>query len=85
MLGLIRKARARGLKSLSNRGFDNGIAGSGIWLGIALVAGGLRLMGRIGKRKEKIVYTTELVPGQQLVIDHLLETRGGTVVKQRRK
>ena len=76
MLGPLRTARAKGLKALTNRGIDNGIAGSGIWLAIALVAGGMRLMGRIGKRKEKIVYTTELVPGQRLVIRHLHETRG---------
>ena len=58
------------LKTLVRVGFARGIGGSRGWLALGVTAGGLRLLRRLAKREEEIVYLEELRPGQSVVIQH---------------
>ena len=46
-------------------------SGSGIWLGVAIAASGLKLLMRLSKREREVVYRGELAPGERLTIEHL--------------
>ena len=63
------------LKSLVRIGFARGIGGSRGWLTVGVVAGGLRLLRRMAKREEEVVYKEKLLPGQSLVIQHIPRER----------
>jgi len=58
------------LKTLVRIGFARGLGGSRGWLTLGVVAGGLRLLRRLAKREEDVVYLEELHPGQSVVIQH---------------
>jgi Tfp pilus assembly protein PilN len=63
------------LKTLVRIGFARGLGGSRGWLTLGVVAGGLRLLRRIAKREEDVVYLEKLLPGQSLVIQHIPRER----------
>lgn len=46
-------------------------SGSGIWLGVAIAASGLKLLVRLSRRQREVVYRGELAPGERLTIEHL--------------
>ncbi len=46
-------------------------SGNGIWLGVAIVFSGLKLLVRLSKREREVVYRGELAPGERLTIEHL--------------
>ncbi len=46
-------------------------SGSGVWLGVAIAASGLKLLVRLSRRKSEVVYRGELAPGERLTIEHL--------------
>ena len=52
-------------------------SGSGIWLGVAIVASGLKLLVRLSRREREVVYRGELAPGESLTIEHLPRRRDG--------
>ncbi len=58
------------LKTLVRVGFARGIGGSRGWLALGVTAGGLRLLRRLAKREEDVVYLEKLLPGESLVIQH---------------
>jgi len=58
------------LKTLVRVGFARGIGGSRGWLTLGVTAGGLRLLRRMAKREEDVVYLEKLLPGESLVIRH---------------
>ncbi len=44
---------------------------NGVWLALAIVAGGIRLLARWSKREREVVYRGELVPGEKLTLHHV--------------
>ena len=42
--------------------------GNGIWLAAAIILGGLRLLRRWSRRERDVVYSSELAPGERLMI-----------------
>ena len=46
-------------------------SGSGVWLGVAIAASGLKLLVRLSRRQSEVVYRGELAPGERLTIEHL--------------
>ena len=58
------------LKTLVRVGFARGLGGSRGWLALGVTAGGLRLLRRLAKREEDVVYLEKLLPGESLVIQH---------------
>ncbi len=72
-------ASAAGLGRLRDRAFGavwkRARSGSGIWLGVAIAASGLKLLMRLSRREREVVYRGELAPGERLTIEHL--PRGG--------
>lgn len=46
-------------------------SGNGIWLGVAIVASGLKLLVRLSRREREVVYRGELAPGERLTVEHL--------------
>jgi hypothetical protein len=83
VLGMLR-AVGRRLARLGDRlgdiGWSRGSRGSGLWLAVGLVTGGVKLMARLGARKREVLYSRELLPGEVLRISHLLEDRKGRPV-----
>ena len=51
------------LRSLTRRGLRNGMSGSTPWLVVAIAAGGLRLLRRIARDDEEVLYTTVVKAG----------------------
>lgn len=66
---------------LGDLGWSRGSQGSGRWLAIGLVVGGVKLMGRLGTRKREVLFRRQLGPGEALRIAHLLEDRAGRPVR----
>jgi len=62
------------LKTLVRVGLARGIGGSRCWLALGVTAGGLRLLRRMAKREEEVVYLEKLLPGESLVIRHVPRT-----------
>ena len=58
------------LKNIVRIGFARGIGGSRGWLALGVTDGGLRLLRRLAKREEDVVYLEKLLPGESLVIQH---------------
>ena len=69
---------------LFRNGLRRGFLGnSRPWLIIGIVAGGLRLLGRITRRQEKVVFREELKPGTSLVLTHGTEEEPEVVAAAR--
>jgi len=56
------------LRRLTTTGFRRGRGGSRVWIVIASVAGGLRLLRYISRSGEDVVYRTRVVEGDQFEI-----------------
>ena len=56
------------LSRLATTGFRRGRSGSRVWLIIASVAGGLRLLRYISRSGEDVLYRTRVVDGDQFEI-----------------
>lgn len=77
MKKLIAGQAAKQFRRLGDTGLKRGAGGNGVWLGIWLVVGGIRLMSRLGARKREVVFRRVLEPGETLNIAHLLEDMKG--------
>jgi hypothetical protein len=51
------------LRSLTRRGLRNGMSGSTPWLVVGIAAGGLRLLRRIARDDEEVLYRTAVKAG----------------------
>lgn len=51
------------LRRLTANGFRKGMAGSTPWLIVGTVAGGLRLLQRLARDEEEVLYRTAIKPG----------------------
>jgi len=51
------------LRSLTRRGLRNGMSGSTPWLVVGIAAGGLRLLRRIARDEEEVLYRTVVKAG----------------------
>lgn len=51
------------LRRLTSKGFRNGMSGSTPWLLVGIVAGGLRLLSRIARDDEEVLYRTVVKAG----------------------
>ncbi len=59
------------LKKLTTTGVRKGLlGGSRAWTVVAVVAVGVRLLGRLARSEPEVVYCEELEPGQSLLIRH---------------
>lgn len=59
------------LRGLSRTALSRGLGGgSRVWVTIGVVAGGLRLIGKVVGDEPKTVYCEDLAPGQTLIIKH---------------
>jgi hypothetical protein len=56
------------LRQLGTIGWHRGRSGSRTWLIVAAVAGGLRLLGRVTREHEEVLYRTLVVAGDQFEI-----------------
>ncbi len=56
------------LRRLTTTGWRRGRAGSRGWLIVASVAGGLRLLRRVTREREDVLYRTRVVAGDQFEI-----------------
>lgn len=56
------------LSRLASTGFRRSRSGSRVWLVVASVAGGLRLLRYISRRGDDVLYRTRVVPGDQFEI-----------------
>lgn len=72
---------ARVFRKVSDAGWSRGAKGSGIWMAVAFVVGGLRFIARLGSRKRDVVFSQELLPGEVVRVAHLLEDRLGRPAK----
>ena len=51
------------LKRLTRNGFRNGMSGSTPWLIVGILAGGLRLLARLARDDEEVLYRTAIKVG----------------------
>jgi hypothetical protein len=51
------------LKRLTRNGLRNGMSGSTPWLIVGIVAGGLRLLARLARDEEEVLYRTAIKAG----------------------
>ena len=51
------------LRSLTRRGLRNGMSGSTPWLVVGIAAGGLRLLRRLARDEEEVLYRTAIRAG----------------------
>jgi hypothetical protein len=51
------------LRRLSTAGFRRGMSGSRGWLVVAIVVGGVRVLRRMARGEEEILYRTAIRPG----------------------
>ena len=56
------------LRRLSTAGWRRGRAGSRTWMIVASVAVGLRLLRRVSRSNEDVLYRTRVAPGDQFEI-----------------
>ena len=56
------------LRSLWATGWRRGRAGSRAWMVVAAAAGGVRLVRRVTRDREDVLYRTRVVPGDQFEI-----------------
>jgi hypothetical protein len=56
------------LSRLASTGFRRSRSGSRIWLVIASVAAGLRLLRYVSRRGDDVLYRTQVLPGDQFEI-----------------
>jgi len=68
-------------RRLGDEGWSRGAKGSGIWLAVGILTGGIRVLRRLGTRKREVLYSRELTAGETLRLSHLLEDRKGRPVK----
>lgn len=80
-MGFVTRRLTRGFRRLSEEGWSRGSKGNGLWLAVAIVIGGVRLMARMGARSRDVVFSQELLPGETLKIGHLLQDRVGRPAK----
>lgn len=74
---LLARPFRRLFRLLTDVGWARGARGNGLWLTVAVIVSGLRLVARLGSRKREVVYSEKLLPGEVLNITHLLEDRKG--------
>ncbi len=68
-------------RRLGDEGWSRGARGSGVWLAIGILTGGVRLLRRLGTREREVLYSRKLKAGETVRIRHLLEDRKGRPVK----
>jgi hypothetical protein len=51
------------LRRLTSAGFRRGMSGSRAWLVVGIVAGGARLLRRVARSDEEVLYRTAIKPG----------------------
>jgi hypothetical protein len=51
------------LRRLTSAGFRRGMSGSRAWLVVGIVAGGARLLRRVARNEEEVLYRTAIKPG----------------------
>jgi hypothetical protein len=56
------------LRRLTTAGWRRGRAGSRTWLVVASVAGGVRLLRRVTRNQEEVLYRTRVRPGDRFEI-----------------
>jgi len=56
------------LRQLTTTGWRRGRAGSRTWILIASVAGGLRLLRRVTRSQDEVLYRTRVRPGERFEI-----------------
>jgi hypothetical protein len=56
------------LRQLTTTGWRRGRAGSRTWILVASVAGGLRLLRRVTRSQDDILYRTRVQPGERFEI-----------------
>jgi hypothetical protein len=56
------------LRRLTTTGWRRGRAGSRTWLVVASVAGGIRLLRRVVRSQEEVLYRTRVRPGERFEI-----------------
>ena len=56
------------LRRLTTTGWKRGRAGSRGWLVVATLAGGVRLLRRVTRDREEVLYRTKVVAGDQFEI-----------------
>lgn len=56
------------LRRLTNAGTRRGLAGSNVWLAVAIVAVGARAIRRIGRPASDVLYRTRIRPGDRFEI-----------------
>jgi hypothetical protein len=56
------------LSRLASTGFRRGASGSRTWIVIAVVAGGLRLLRRVSRGGEEVLFRTQVVEGDRFEI-----------------
>ncbi len=76
-MSFVTKLAAQQARRLTDTGVRRGASGNGVWLAIAVVTGGFRLVRRLGTRKREVVFSQVLKPGESFNINHLLEDRLG--------
>ena len=77
---LIGRSLARAGNRIGDTGWSRGARGSGLWLAIGLITGGVKLLARLGRRKREVLFSREISPGDTLRIAHLFEDRKGRPV-----
>jgi hypothetical protein len=56
------------LRRLTRKGLRNGMSGSTPWLIVGIVAGGLRLLARLARDDEEVLYRTAIKAGDAFEI-----------------
>jgi hypothetical protein len=56
------------LRQLTTTGWRRGRAGSRTWIVVASVAGGLRLLRRVTRDRDEVLYRTRVRPGERFEI-----------------
>jgi hypothetical protein len=56
------------LRRLTTTGWRRGRAGSRAWLVVASVAGGIRLLRRVTRNQQEVLYRTRVRPGERFEI-----------------
>ncbi len=56
------------LRQLTTTGWRRGRAGSRTWILVASVAGGMRLLRRVTRNRDEVIYRTRVRPGERFEI-----------------
>ncbi|MDP6862396.1 MAG: hypothetical protein QGH80_01790 [Acidimicrobiales bacterium] len=57
--------------------WQRGRRGNGLWMAVAIIAGTMRALRHLSKRKPRTVHKRELMPGESVRIDHLHRKQTG--------